>query len=157
MLSPTLALCDNVIVLNASLVDPVTPKLMPLPLFIKFYPETRRLGIFIKNTTENVQNYKGMTYDIKLLAFIPATASIVNTTVKVHIKENSDPCLREDLWAPDIEDQFISYDQGYIRQLKFPRFRLINPKCDSKYKISLKLIDADTGMAPNSNCLSQPG
>jgi hypothetical protein len=120
MLNPTLALCDNVIVLNASLVDPVTSHLMPLPSFIKFYPDTRRLGIFIKNTTENVLKYKGMTYEIKLMAFIPATASVANTTVKVLIKDNSDPCLREDLWAPEIEDQFMSYDQGYIRQVEFP-------------------------------------
>lgn len=156
MLNPNLALCDNVIVLNASLVDPVTSNLMPLPSFIKFYPDARRLGIFLKNSTENVKIYKGLTYEIKLLAFIPATVSVANMTVKVHIKDNSDPCLREDLWAPDIEDQFISYDQGYIRQVVFPRFRLINPICDSKFKISLKLIDADTGMAPNSNCMTQP-
>jgi len=107
MLNPTLALCDHVIVQNASFVDPVTSKLMALPSFIKFHPETRRLGVFLKNTTENVQNYKGMTNKIQLLAFIPATLSVVNTTVKVHIKDDSDPCLREDLWAPDIEDQFI--------------------------------------------------
>jgi len=97
MHSPTLTLCDNVIVLNASLVDPVTPTLMALPSFIKFYPDARRLGIFLKNTTENVKIYKGMTYEIQLLAFIPATASVVNTIVKVHIKDNSDLCLREDL------------------------------------------------------------
>jgi hypothetical protein len=110
MLNPNLALCDNVIVLNASLVDPGTFKLMRLPSFIKFYPEARRLGVFLKNTTENVLNHKGMTYEIKLMAFIPATASVANTTVKVQIKDKSDSCLREDLWAPDIEDQFISYD-----------------------------------------------
>jgi hypothetical protein len=154
MLNPTLAMCDNVIVLNASLVDPVTSKLMALPSFIKFYPDARRLGVFLKNTTENILIYKGMTYEIKLMAFIPATASVANTTVKVLIKDHSDQCLREDLWAPEIEDQFISYDQGYIRQVEFPRFRLINPKCDSKYKISMKLIDADTGMAPNANCIA---
>jgi hypothetical protein len=89
-----------------------------------------------------------------LLAFIPATLSVVNTTVKVHIKDDSDPCLREELWAPDIEDQFIRYDLGYVRQVVFPQFSLINPKCDSKYKISLKLIDADTGMMPNANCVT---
>jgi hypothetical protein len=47
MLKPSLALCDNVIVQNASLVDPVTFKLMALPSFIKFYPDTRRLGIYL--------------------------------------------------------------------------------------------------------------
>jgi hypothetical protein len=47
MLKPTLALCDNVIVQNASLVDPVTSKLMTLPSFIKFYPDTRRLAVFL--------------------------------------------------------------------------------------------------------------
>lgn len=97
----------------------------------------RRLEVFLQNTTSNRFAYSGKIFKIKIIANIQGSLSTASTVVQVVIKDESNPCYLEELWAPEIQDQYIAtyneYGEVPATPILFPRFRVSNPKCDAQY------------------------
>jgi hypothetical protein len=80
-----------------------------------------------------------------LLAQIQYTLSIVSTPVKIHIRNDTNSCFKEELWIPEISDVFLRYDYQYTWSVTFPKVKIMNPRCDDQYPVEIKLVDADFG------------